>query len=143
MRRVINLNNDWAFIQQDAGLPEVMPTDWQTVSLPHTWNAIDGHDGNGGYDKGRYWYAKTFATPKQPLGGGKVFVEFLAAGQQATVYVNGKEVVYHEGGYSTFRADITEVCKEEGENLLVVACSNERKESVYPQSADFTFYGGL
>ena len=52
MRRVINLNNDWAFIQQDAGLPEVMPTDWQTVSLPHTWNAIDGHDGNGGYDKG-------------------------------------------------------------------------------------------
>lgn len=68
MRRVINLNNDWAFIQQDAGLPEVMPTDWQTVSLPHTWNAIDGHDGNGGYDKGRYWYAKTFATPKSAIG---------------------------------------------------------------------------
>ena len=143
MRNVINLNKNWAFIQQDAGLPEVMPTDWRCVDLPHTWNAVDGHDGNGSYDKGRYWYAKTFTTPKQPLGGGKVFVEFLAAGQQATVYVNGKEVAYHEGGYSTFRADITEVCKEEGENLLVVACSNERKESVYPQSADFTFYGGL
>ena len=85
MRNVINLNKDWAFIQQDAGLPEVMPTDWTCVDLPHTWNAIDGHDGNGSYDKGRYWYAKTFETPKQPLGGGKVFVEFLAAGQQATV----------------------------------------------------------
>ena len=54
-----------------------------------------------------------------------------------------QEVVYHEGGYSTFRADVTDLCKEGGENLLVVACSNERKESVYPQSADFTFYGGL
>ena len=143
MRNVINLNEDWAFIQQDAGLPQVMPSDWTKVDLPHTWNAIDGHDGNGSYDRGKYWYAKTFETPKQPLGGGKVFVEILAAGQQATVYVNGKEVVYHEGGYSTFRADITEVCKEEGENLLVVACDNARKESVYPQSADFTFYGGL
>ena len=109
MRNVINLNEDWAFIQQDAGLPQVMPSDWTKVDLPHTWNAIDGHDGNGSYDRGKYWYAKTFETPKQPLGGGKVFVEILAAGQQATVYVNGKEVVYHEGGYSTFRADITEV----------------------------------
>ena len=143
MRNVINLNQDWKFIQQDAGLPESLPADWQTVQLPHSWNAIDGQDGNGSYDRGKYWYAKTFETPKQPLPGGKVFVEILAAGQQATVYVNGTEVTYHEGGYSTFRADITSLCKEEGENLLVVACSNEYKDNVYPQSADFTFYGGL
>ena len=143
MRNVINLNQDWKFIQQDAGLPESLPADWQTVQLPHSWNAIDGQDGNGSYDRGKYWYAKTFETPKQPLPGGKAFVEILAAGQQATVYVNGTEVTYHEGGYSTFRADITSLCKEEGENLLVVACSNEYKDSVYPQSADFTFYGGL
>ena len=143
MRNVINLNQDWKFIQQDAGLPESLPADWQTVQLPHSWNAIDGQDGNGSYDRGKYWYAKTFETPKQPLPGGKVFVEILAAGQQATVYINGTEVTYHEGGYSTFRADITSLCKEEGENLLVVACSNEYKDSVYPQSADFTFYGGL
>lgn len=143
MRNIINLNKEWAFIQQDAGLPETMPTDWQCVNLPHTWNAVDGHDGNGKYDRGRYWYAKTFETPKQPLAGGRVFVEILAAGQQATVYVNGQEAVYHEGGYSIFRADVTELCKEDGENLLVVACSNELKDSVYPQSADFTFYGGL
>lgn len=143
MRNVINLNQDWKFIQQDAGLPESLPADWQTVQLPHSWNAIDGQDGNGAYDRGRYWYAKTFETPKQPLTGGKVYVEVLAAGQQATVYVNGTEVTYHEGGYSIFRADITALCKEEGENLLVIACSNEYKDSVYPQSADFTFYGGL
>ncbi len=143
MRKIINLNKNWKFIQKDVGLPTTLPTDWQRIDLPHTWNAVDGHDGNGSYDKGRYWYVKTFVMPKQAFGGDRVFVEILAAGQQATVYVNGTEVVCHEGGYSTFRADITEMCKEEEENLLVVACINERKESVYPQSADFTFYGGL
>ncbi len=142
MRNIINLNSDWKFIQSDVGLPGSLPEDWQSVSLPHTWNAIDGHDGNGSYDRGCYWYAKTFVAPKQPLSGGRVYVEVLAAGQQATVYVNGEKVTYHEGGYSTFRADITDLCTD-GDNLLVIACSNEYKDSVYPQSADFTFYGGL
>ncbi len=143
MRNIINLNQGWKFIQENVGLPTVYPTDWQSVTLPHTWNALDGNDGSGPYDRGSYWYAKTFTTPKQPLAGGRVFVEFLAAGQQATVYVNGEKVTYHEGGYSTFRADITDLCKEEGENLLVVNCDNSHKDSVYPQNADFTFYGGL
>lgn len=143
MRTIICLNEDWKFIQQDVGLPNALPTEWETVQLPHTWNAVDGHDGNGGYDRRRCWYAKTFPTPKQPLAGGRTYVEVLAAGQQATVYVNGTEVVYHEGGYSIFRADITDLCKDGEDNLLVIACSNEEKSSVYPQAADFTFYGGL
>ena len=143
MRKTINLNENWKFVQQDAGLPAAYPCDWENVDLPHTWNAVDGHDGNGSYNRGKYWYAKSFKTPKQPLAGGRVYVEILAAGQQATVYVNGAEVTYHEGGYSIFRADITQQCKEDGENLLVVACSNEHKDNVYPQAADFTFYGGL
>ncbi len=143
MRNLIHLNQDWRFIQKDAGLPQTLPEDWQKIDLPHSWNAVDGHDGNGSFDRGRYWYAKSFETPRQPLAGGRVYVEFPAAGQQATVYVNGTEVAYHEGGYSTFRADVTDLCAEEGENLLVVACSNENKSSVYPQAADFTFYGGL
>lgn len=144
MRDVMSLNRGWKFIQQDIGLPEQFPVDWQDVDLPHTWNAVDGHDGNGGYDRGSYWYAKSFSTPKQPLGGGRVYVEILAAGQQATVYVNGEEVASHEGGYSAFRADITDLCNGDAEeNLLVVNCSNEYRDNVYPQSADFTFYGGL
>ena len=141
MRNVIELNQGWQFIKEDVGLPAAMPTDWNSVDLPHTWNAVDGNDGNGSYYRGSCWYAKTFETPKQPLAGGRVFVEILAAGQQATVYVNGEKVIYHEGGYSTFRADITGYCKEEGENLLVVNCDNSAKDSVYPQHADFTFYG--
>ena len=106
MRKVINLNRDWRFLREDAGLPEELPARWDKVDLPHTWNAVDGHDGNGGYFRGKCWYAKSFETPVQPLGGGRVYVEILAAGQQATVYVNGTEVTYHEGGYSIFRADI-------------------------------------
>ena len=143
MRDIINLNQDWKFIREDAGLPTALPEHWQDVDLPHTWNAVDGMDGNGSYYRGRCWYARAFETPKQPLPGGRVYVEVLAAGQQAAVYVNGKEAVYHEGGYSIFRADITDLCKEDGENLLVVSCDNSEKSSVYPQSADFTFYGGL
>lgn len=143
MRNVINLNQNWKFIQEDVGLPKALPLYWQKVDLPHTWNAIDGHDGNGSYFRGQCWYAKTFETPSQPFGGQRVYVEIPAAGQQAAVYVNGTKVIYHEGGYSTFRADITDLCKDNGDNLLVIACSNEEKSNVYPQTADFTFYGGL
>ena len=143
MRNIININENWKFIQENVGLPAEYPADWKTVSLPHTWNAVDGNDGNGGYDRGNYWYAKTFQTPKQPLAGGRVFVEILAANSEATVYVNGNKVIYHEGGYSIFRADITDYCKEDGENLLVVECTNAANDYVYPQNADFTFYGGL
>lgn len=144
MRTIKNLNQGWKFIQQDIGLPELYPVDWQDVNLPHTWNAVDGHDGNGSYDRGSYWYAREFTTPRQPLAGGRIYVEVLAAGQQATVYVNGREAANHEGGYSIFRADITDLCEEDGvENLLVINCSNEYQDSIYPQSADFTFYGGL
>lgn len=143
MRNIVELNQNWRFIQEDAGLPEQFPEDWKQINLPHTWNAIDGHDGSKGYDRGNYWYAKEFERPVQPLEGDRVFIEIPAAGQQAEVYVNGKKVTSHEGGYSLFRADITEACKTEGKNLLVIACSNEERSGVYPQAADFTFYGGL
>lgn len=143
MRNIINLNKGWWFAKKGDGLPGELPANGQRVDLPHTWNGVDGHDGYGGYDRGSYWYARTFTTPSQPLPGGRVYVEILAAGQQAAVYVNGKKAIYHEGGYSAFRADVTELCREKGENLLAVQCSNEVKSSVYPEAADFTFYGGL
>ena len=143
MRNIININENWKFIQEDAGLPSVYPENWQTVDVPHSWNAVDGCDGNGSYDRGQYWYAKTFETPVQPLAGGRVFVEFMGVNSEATVYVNGEKVTYHEGGYSTFRAEITDLCKDGEENLLVVAVNNKANDYVYPQHADFTFYGGL
>ncbi len=143
MRTIIDMNAGWKFIAHDAGLVDYCPAGWEDVTLPHTWNAVDGMDGNGGYKRESCWYAKAFEAPARQLGKGKIYIEILAAGQQAAVYVNGKKAVSHEGGYSIFRADITEHLKEAGENLLVINCSNRYKDSVYPQSADFTFYGGL
>ena len=63
MRNIIDLNQSWKFIQEDAGLPGELPGDWQSVDLPHSWNAVDGQDGNGSYYRGRCWYARTFKTP--------------------------------------------------------------------------------
>jgi len=143
MRNIININENWKFIQENVGLPSAYPTDWQTVNIPHSWNAVDGNDGNGAYDRGNYWYAKTFETPKQPLAGGRVFVEFMGVNSEATVYVNGTKVTYHEGGYSTFRAEIRDLCKDGEDNLLVVEVTNIANDYVYPQNADFTFYGGI
>lgn len=92
MRNVINLNENWAFIQENAGLQRRCRQTGSSIDLPHTWNAVDGHDGNGSYDRGTYWYAKTFETPKQPLGNGKALCRNSGSRQQATVYVNGKEM---------------------------------------------------
>ena len=64
MRNIINLNEGWKFFKENVKLPETLPENWQDVDLPHTWNAVDGHDGNGSYDRGCYWYAKTFETPR-------------------------------------------------------------------------------
>lgn len=94
MRTVISLNEGWQFIREDVGLPEMLPTTWTNVDLLHTWNAVDGQDGNGGYFRGRCWYANSLTIPKQPLADGRLYVEVLAAGQQAAVYVNGTEAVY-------------------------------------------------
>ena len=144
MRKVLNLNSGWKFTKAWTSLPDTLPADWEDVDLPHTWNNIDGQDGRWeGYYRGSCLYARTFKTPRQPLGGGRVYIEVLAAGQQAEVFVNGALAATHEGGYSAFRADITELCAESGDNLLIINCSNEYKNSVYPQTADFTFYGGL
>lgn len=162
MREVKWLNDNWKFIHEDRALQNEMPEDGIWVTLPHTWNAVDGHDGHAidipsadwssgdlsgevqeHYDRGAYWYYRTFETPKQPLPGGQVYLEIPAAGLMATVYVNGHEVVHHEGGFSAFRANITDCCKNVGENLLAIHVSNKYQSNVYPQHADFTFYGGL
>lgn len=142
MRTIISLNSNWRFIREDAGLPASLPENWQKIDLPHTWNAVDGNDGNGAYYRGACWYAKEFDTPEL-LAGYRLYVEIPAASQSGRVVVNGTEVAYHEGGYSNFRADITDALSSDGKNLLAVCVSNAETTHIYPQMADFTFYGGL
>ena len=117
-----------------------MPMDWEQVNLPHTWNAQDGMDGGNDYHRGTCYYAKTLVKKELPAAD-KYFLEFRGANSSADVYVDGKKMAHHDGGYSTWRVDVTEELKEE--SLLVVAVDNAPNDRVYPQMADFTFYGGL
>ena len=136
MREIISLNENWtlSFPKGDHVTEQ--------VNLPHTWNAVDGNDGNGSYLRTTGVYTRTFEQPKQPREGGRTYVEVLAAALSATVKVNGTVATTHEGGFSIFRADVTDLCHE-GENELTIEVSNEDTPSMYPASADFTFYGGL
>ena len=136
MREIISLNENWtlSFPKGDHATEQ--------VNLPHTWNAVDGNDGNGSYLRTTGVYTRTFVQPKQPLADGRTYVEVLAAALNSTVKVNGQVATTHEGGFSIYRADITDLCHE-GENELSIEVSNEDTPSMYPASADFTFYGGL
>ncbi len=108
------------------------------VSLPHTWNAFDGQDGGNDYWRGIGTYQIQLPDPTQ---GKKQYIEFQGANHIATVYCNGRELGTHKGGFSTFRYDLTPAMLPQG-NVLTVVVTNG-KSDIYPQNADFTFYGGL
>jgi beta-galactosidase len=140
MREIINLNQKWAFTKEATEVPASMPEKWYWVNLPHTWNAIDGQDGGNDYYRGTCYYAKEIEKIDLPEGE-QYYLEFRGANSSADVYVNGKKLAHHDGGYSTWRVNITDVL--DIKNLIVVAVDNAPNETVYPQTADFTFYGGL
>lgn len=140
MRNVISLNGaEWKFRKDCTEIPKQDPTDWEQVNLPHTWNAKDGQDGGNDYFRGSCIYAVNL---DRPVNGDRIYLEIEAAALVADVYVNGTHVTHHEGGYSTFRADCTALLKEK-DNLICVRVDNSDNGYVYPQMADFTFYGGL
>ncbi|MGN0322873.1 MAG: glycoside hydrolase family 2 protein [Oliverpabstia sp.] len=140
MRNISSMNENWKFVKTAADAVSAAAAEGETISLPHTWNAIDGQDGGNDYHRGTCWYVKEFAKPEKK-DSDRVYIEFLGAAMTADVYFNGENVCHHEGGYSTFRIDITE--KLQATNLLVVSLDNDDNTTVYPQKADFTFYGGL
>ena len=132
LRTTINLNAGWTFTGPAGG-----PC---PVDIPHTWNAIDGQDGGNDYWRGTCVYEKAF--PKPEFGADqRVYLEFQGVNASAQVELNGSEVGSHDGGYSTFRWDVTDFLAEE--NRLTVHVDNSRNDRVYPQKADFTFYGGI
>ena len=140
MRSVYDFNKKWAFTKQACQIPSEMPRNWCWVNLPHTWNALDGQDGGNDYYRGTCYYAKTLDKMELPEAD-KYYLEILGANSSADVYLNGKKLAHHDGGYSTWRVNITESL--ERDNLFVIAVDNSQNQRVYPQVADFTFYGGL
>ena len=133
MRTVQLLNSGWSFTDMDGNKAQ--------VNIPHTWNALDGQDGGNDYRRGKCIYEKRFAAPSFDPEKCRVYLEFDGANASAEVVLNGKTVATHHGGYATFRCDITDVLQ--GENLLRVEVDNSVNDRVYPQKADFTFYGGI
>ncbi|MBQ3014700.1 MAG: glycoside hydrolase family 2 protein [Clostridia bacterium] len=132
MRKEQLINENWLFRYHDGT---------ETVfNIPHTWNNIDGQDGGDDYYRGTCVYEKDFTAPAFGEDE-RLYIEFAGVNASAKVIINGKTVITHDGGYSTFRADITNYVTTE--NHMVVEVDNSKNDRVYPQKADFTFYGGI
>lgn len=132
MRRSVKLMDDWQFTYQNQKKC--------LVNLPHTWNAADGQDGGDDYYRGTCIYEKTVLKP-EIREGERVYLQFDGVNACAKVYWNNTAVVHHENGYSAFRADVTDLLA--AKNEIRVEVDNGKNETVYPQKADFTFYGGI
>ena len=140
MRTILNFNAKWAFSKMANEIPNEINNKWDFVNLPHSWNAIDGQDGDNDYYRGTAYYAK--ALDKSDLSKADLYyLEIKGANSSADVYLNGEKLAHHDGGYSTWRVDITNHITDK--NLFVIAVDNAPNDTVYPQMADFTFYGGL
>lgn len=150
MRKIIPLNHGWQFTKTAYADAQNTDTAWETISLPHTWNAIDGADGSE-YFRGECCY-RTTLNPSNLLSGAplrcsKILLRIGALSLRGEVYADGKRVGGHEGGYSAFVVDLTAqflAAQKAGNDLeLLITADNQNYSHIYPQMADFTFYGGL
>ena len=133
MRSTTKLMKNWQFTGPDGKTT--------AVDLPHTWNNIDGQDGCNDYWRGTCIYKTQFTAPAFDKNTQQVWLQFEGVNASAKVTLNGVEVARHDGGYSTFRADVTALLADSNE--LIVEADNSKNDRVYPQKADFTFYGGI
>ena len=139
MRKILNWNAEWSFYKGIAD-PSAATAEGEAISLPHTWNAVDGQDGGNDYFRGSCLYKKSLKKSDLPENN-EYYLEINGANSSADVYVNSEKLAHHDGGYSTWRVNLTSALQEENEIAIVV--DNAPNDSVYPQMADFTFYGGL
>ena len=123
MRQTIDLCQGWQFTGFDGKTIE--------VNVPHTWNNIDGQDGGNDYKRGSCRYERSFVCPTFDRDSEEVWLEFDGVNASATVTVNGREVCVHDGGYSTFRVNVTPLLAET--NDLVVIADNSKNDRGYPQ----------
>lgn len=137
-------NDKWKFTKEAINIGDLSSVKkentWQELNLPHTWNGEDGQDGGNDYDRRTCYYWKTLKRSDLPAAA-VVYLEFEGVNSSADVYVNGKYAAHHDGGYSTWRVNITENLQDH--NDILVAVDNTPNQHVYPQMADFTFYGGI
>ena len=140
MRQIYNINEKWLFSKVFDAIPTSLPEDWENIDLPHSWNSVDGQDGGNDYHRGTCCYVKKIEKAELPKAD-RYYLEIKGANSSADVYVNGKNLAHHDGGYSTWRVDVTDELLDE--TVISITVDNSANEVVYPQMADFTFYGGL
>ena len=139
MRTVTKINQNWAFSLDAKSVPAEYPSEWKALDLPYTWNGEDGQDGGNDYYRGKGYFAKELSASDFDENDVH-YLQFDGVNSSAEIYFNGKKIAEHHGGYSTFRVKVEDI-KEK--NLLVVVADNSANDRVYPQTADFTFYGGI
>ena len=130
MRNIKNINENWVFVKENEK---------STVNLPHTWNGIDGQDGGNDYYRGKCTYIKEIAKADMPQGE-EIYLQLDGVNSSAFVYFNSKLVCTHHGGYSSFRVKLENI---KDNNEIKIEADNSPNDFVYPQQADFTFYGGI
>ncbi|HIX29260.1 MAG TPA: hypothetical protein H9858_06165 [Candidatus Blautia stercoravium] len=144
MRKQIKLNSDWLFSKEDQldfCKNQISADSAEKVEIPHTWNQFDGQDGGNDYYRAGCWYQKYLNLP-QISETEELYLEFGAINSVADVYLGGKHLGTHSGGYSAFRFDITRFAGQK-RILLAVRADNSDNPNVYPRTADYTFFGGI
>ena len=143
MRTIENVMEGWLFKKTEE-IPNVLPADesWDRINLPHTYNAFDGQDGGNDYYKGKAVYVKRLERPLVSPDS-EFILSFGGVNSVARVYIDGEFVQEHRGGYSRFRVNITRFFENKKSVVLAVEADNTNSSDVYPQMADFTFYGGI
>ena len=141
MRKVTNINSRWGVLLDVKTLPEAKNSDWLIIDLPWTWNGKDGQDGGNDYKRFTSCFMKTLSRAE--LSENDVtYIEFQGVNSSCDVYFNREKIFTHHGGYSTFRVKLNRASVQD-ENELAVMVDNSPNNYVYPQMADFTFYGGI
>jgi beta-galactosidase len=148
-RIVQSVNTNWHFHKGDvSGMPASADanTNWEKVSIPHSWNTSDVYDDAAGYYRGIGWYKKMIFIPSA-WKSKSIYLHFEGANQVTEVYVNGKLAGKHIGGYTAFSFPINQYLKASTDSLsaneIEVKVDNSYNEDIAPLTADFTFYGGI
>jgi len=138
-RREILINNGWSFLKNDSSAHS---TNWEQVTIPHTWNIEDVMDDVPGYYRGVGVYKRQLQIDNT-LNGKQLFLFFEGVNQVAEIFVNGKKAGNHVGGYAAFSVDITPFIKPGNGNEIIVKVDNRYNADIPPLSADFSFFGGI
>ncbi len=143
VRQNILLDSGWQFTQCEvsgAENPVFDDSDWQTISVPHSWGWEQAQKGKD-YYRGPSWYRRQLVV--EPQRSRRYFLRFEAAGSVADVYFNGYLLGEHRGAFGAFCFEITTNLVSSGTNMLAVRVSNAPQDDIAPLTGDFPVFGGL